>query len=258
MDNPKDPNSSNNLNPNPTTPSFGAPPFAPPPSSPTPTWPATPSSPPSPPPVNSPLDNPFGATAQSPAIGPQQSQPTWVPNPAPPNPPVSLPEQTPLPSGIEPVPVPSGTEPAPIQSEQAPTDLSHLITNNPVPTSETLVMPSQASGPIPDVPTIPSENHKGIPKWLIGVGASLLIIVIGASAYFILGIGQPKQTTTSVPAEVSKQTVKAPLPIATPVPQPTAPAATESANFGQLQGSQTKQATSAADLLKQRQQQIVN
>jgi hypothetical protein len=136
----------------------------------------------------------------------------------------------------------------------APPDLSHLISNNTPASAETLVVPSQTPNPTPDVPTVSAENHKGIPKWLIGVGVGLLVIVAGTSAYFILGIGQPSKTTTSVPAEVSKTTVKTPPPIATPVPQPTAPAATGSANFGELQGSGTQQATSAADLLKQRQQ----
>ena len=78
----------------------------------------------------------------------------------------------------------------------------------------------------------------------------LLIIVAGASAYFILGIGQQQQTTTSVPAQVTKTTVKTPPPIATPVPQAT-PAATGSASFGELQGNPTQQASSAGELLRQ-------
>ncbi len=139
------------------------------------------------------------------------------------------------------------TEPAPA----APTDFSHLISSNPPetppPAEETLVAPL----PVPEIPTVPSENHKSIPKWLIGLGVGLLIIVTGASAYFILGIGQPAKTTTSIPAtQVSKPTVKTPPPIATPITQP---AATGSANFGQLQSNTV--ATSAADLLRRNQQQ---
>lgn len=216
-----------------------------------PAWPNMPAPqtvPPAPPPTftppaSSPLDNPWGTPVQQPTIDtPQQGYASPVPNPIAPDPPIlNQPE-----------------------AAAAPTDLSHLINNNsqpdnsqnPAASAETLVVPSPTASPAPDVPTIPSEQHKGIPKWLIGVGAGLLIIVAGASAYFILGIGQTPKTTTSIPAQVAKTTVKTPPPIATPVAQPTAPAAaTESANFGQLQGSQTPSATSAADLLKQRQQQ---
>lgn len=244
MNNQNDPNSSNNSNLNP-----------PPASAPTPTWPTTPSSPiqtpasqdtipPQPEPVPtftqtaSPLDNPLGT--------PQQPQSTWVP-------PATTPDPSP-PADQQPTSNPS------IEAGSAPTDLSHLIGNNPQETAlqntsgspETLVVPPQApNNPTPEVPTVPTENHKGIPKWLIGAGVGLLIIVAGTSAYFILGIGQPKQTTTSVPAEISGPTVKTPPPIATPVPQPTAPAATGSANFGELGGNNSQQATSAADLLRQ-------
>lgn len=203
----------------------------------------------------SPLDNPWGTPLSSPDTStsiPPSPQPTWAPAPA--NPTVTTaPENTPMPSG-----------PISTDSPSIPTDLSHLISNNnssdngqnPAPSAETLVVPPQNSAPSPDVPTVPTQKHKGIPKWLIGVGVGLLIMVAGASAYFILGIGQPSKTPTSLPAEVSKTTVKTPPPIAKPTPQPTAApaAASGSANFGQLQGSQTPPATSAADLLKQRQQ----
>lgn len=218
---------------------------------------------------SSPLNNPWGAPTQPPAIdGLQQpaSQPTWAPNI--PTADITSPSQTvPLASGLESAGGPSA--PTVNQPEPAPTDLSHLLGNNHQPESdstkagsgpnlssapETLVIPPQTAGPASEVPTLPAQNHKGIPKWLIGVGAGLLIIVIGASAFFILGIGQ-QQTTTSIPAEVTKTTVKAPPPIKTPVPQPSAPAvASGSANFGELQDSQNQQATSAADLLRQGQQ----
>ncbi len=188
----------------------------------------------------SPLDNPWSTPLQTPNInGSEQSaQPTWVPDSS-----ASLADQAP---SISPTP----------PTEPAPTDLSHLISNNPegglnvLNTAETLVVPSQTSGSAPEVPTVPTESHKNIPKWLIGVGVGLLVLVAGASGYFILGVGQNKQST-SVPAEIS-QTVKTPPPIAAPTAEPSA--ATGSANFGELQGSGAQQATSAADLLKQRQQ----
>ncbi len=151
---------------------------------------------------------------------------------------------------------------APYQPENAPTDLSQLIAgSNTAPAEpnlqtsaapETLVV-SQSNAETPEVPTLPTQGRSGIPKWLIGVGAGLLLVVIGASAYFILGIGQGPKTTTSVPAvtQTSTPTVKPPAPIATQVPQPTAPPeSTSSASFGQLGGSNGSQtATRAGDLM---------
>lgn len=266
MDNSNSPNWPNNPNPNPPPAAGPTPqpvpdanstfnPAAPPPF---PSWPPAPPAqpetlsfpPPTPPvsvpptPAPSPLDNPWNAPVQPPPFdGSSQPQPTWIPNPSTPaQPPATTP-----------------TEPAPVQSEPAPTDLSHLISNNSQPENnastspETLVVPP--TNATPEVPTVPTETHKGIPKWVIGVGIGLLLVVAGASAYFILGIGQPK-TATSLPATQSaKTTIQTPPPVATAAPQ-TAPAAPNSANFGQLQDSGTQQqaATSAADLLKQRQQ----
>lgn len=167
-----------------------------------------------PPSVTSPLNNPWGETPATP------TQPSWMTSP----------------------------------TETAPTDLSHLISGNQqesthMPAAESLVVPS--AGVNPEVPNLPTETHKGIPKWLIGLSVGLLIIVLGASAYFILGIGQPSKGTTSLPAATTPQTsqVKPPLPIATPSTQPSA---SSSANFGQLGGAPP--ATSAADLIRQRQQ----
>lgn len=189
------------------------------------------------PPQTSPLDNPWGAPIQVPPIDggnptPSDSMPTWMPS-------------TPTDTGVNPQPASS------IQTEPAPTDLSHLITNNSQPEQapETLVVPGATSAP--EIPTVSTENHKRIPKWLIGIGVGLLIIVAGASAYFILGVGKPPETTTSLPAtQAPAQTIKQPLPIATPESQPTA---TGSANFGALEGGSGQTATSAADILKQRQ-----
>ncbi len=144
------------------------------------------------------------------------------------------------------------TSPSP--TETAPTDLSHLISNNqqePASTTpaENLVVPTM--GVNPEVPNLPTESHKGIPKWLIGLGIGLLVVVAAASAYFILGIGQSK-ATTSIPATTQQANqIKPPLPIASSSPQPSPATATGSANFGQIGG--TTPATSAADLLRQKQ-----
>ncbi len=160
-----------------------------------------------------------------------------------------------------PVPADNTDQSMPSPTESVPTDLSHLISNtNSVPgqpAPETLIAPSVST---PEVPNLSTQNHKGMPVWLIGIGIGLLLMVAGASAYFILGIGQPTKTTTSLPATVATSTSS---PTTAPVTQPTSqPApiqsgsvATGSANFGELQGSGSQTATSAADLLRQRQGQ---
>lgn len=201
------------------------------------------------------LDNPMGSPIQPPAIDtpvPSQdstSTPPWASNTVNnPIPPLSI-DQTPV-----------QTPPPATPVEQAPTDLSHLISNPVSPTNETLVVSNVNANP--EVPTVPSESHKPIPKWLVGVGIGLLLIVVAASAYFILGIGQPAKTT-SIPATQAPAIaqVKPTAPVSTPAVQPQQQSgATESASFGQLQGSTPvsgtqPQATSAAELLKQRQQQ---
>lgn len=207
----------------------------------------------------SPLDNPWGS-AQSPSLTATNQMP---PQPATEDlsPSASTPGQSNWMNTTTNTNTPVNSNP----TDNIPTDLSHLISSNnnqqeanqqPISTPETLVV-SQANTVSPEIPTLPIEGHKGIPKWLIGVGIGLLIVVAGASAYFILGIGQPKNPT-SIPAatQAPQPTVKNTPPVATPIPQPTQPAATGSANFGALGGNtQTPQATSAADLIRQRQQQ---
>lgn len=211
------------------------------------------------------LDNPWGAPAQPPPIDSSSTPPLTFP-PAP-QPQVETAPQSSFETSQTPTtPTDLSTlasTPAPKEStvsESAPTDLSHLIGNNPPPENntppqqaETLVAPSVNAGP--DVPASPQEERKGIPKWLIGVGIGLFLLVAGASAYFILGIGRPPDTT-SIPATQAPKTtqqVKPPAPLPTPISQP---AATGSASFDQLQGGSSggQQATSAADLLRQRQQ----
>lgn len=222
-------------NPAPSTPVTQPQPVEPPPPTPTFTPPENSFTPPTQ--TTSPLDNPWGAPIQTPPFD-ESSQSTVSNQP-----------------NLEPNPNITS------ESNSIPTDLSHLISSNPpteapqnpISDAETLVVPP--SGATPDVPTLPLENHKGIPKWLIGVGIGLLIVVAGASAYFILGIGQAPKQPVSVPAQTTNQ-VKPPAPIPTAVPQPTAPAATGSANFRSLGSpSSSPQATSAADLIRQRQQQ---
>lgn len=177
------------------------------------------------------LDNPYGAPVQPPPIDggfqnlqtPPSTEPAWSP-------------------------------PAPVPTEQAPTDLSHLISSSEPNAQatiqpETIVMPQTNT---PNVPIIQTESKGGIPRWVVGLGVGLLIIVAGASAYFILGIGQTPKNT-SVPATEAPTTA----PVATPASTPQeAPAATGSANFGQLEGStSTPRASSAADILRVRQGQ---
>lgn len=221
--------------PQPTASSWTPPVQTPPQSEPAPTF--TPPAVPAPTSSLSPLDNPWGSPAQPPPPPMQPTQPSWM--------------------GVN-------TNTAP--TESIPTDLSHLISNNDSsqqqPTQsvpENLVVLSTPT-PTPDVPTLPTQDHKSIPKLIIGLGVGLLILVLGASAYFILGIGQPAQETTSIPATTAPQAaqVKPPAPIATTTPAVTPrPAeqstASSSANFGELGGSvnASPAATSAAELLRQ-------
>lgn len=212
----------------------------------------------------SPLDNPWNAPSQTPIVSGDTTPAPVEMNYSVENPSTNIPspQQTPGYSDpkieTNPIPQPSTNFPPVNNSETAaPTDLSHLITGNnhneestKTEPAETLVVPSTFT---PDIPTV-TEEKKGIPKWLIGVGIGLLILVSGASAYFILGIGKAPQTPTSAPAQVTEAPqVRPPAPIPTPASE--ANPATGSANFGELEGSGTQQATSAADLIRQRQQQ---
>ncbi|TSC65629.1 MAG: hypothetical protein CEO21_365 [Microgenomates group bacterium Gr01-1014_80] len=150
------------------------------------------------------------------------------------------------------------------QSEPAPSDLSHLVNpaEEPAPAyappaalqPDTLV-PSTANGSA-EVPNLPVEgNHSGIPKWVIGVGAALLLAVAAASAYFILGFGKGAPAPESTPA-TTEQPAQAPPAVQTrPIPTIATPTATGSAGFGTLPGGGGTQATSAADLLRLRQGQ---
>lgn len=167
------------------------------------------------------------------------------------------------------------TPPSVESTEPAPTDLSQLTANAngqnlepstngngnsvytpPVANTDTLVV-SGAPSNTPD--TLSTEHKKGLPLIAIIGALVVLLIVAGASAYFILGIGQAQ-----VPAEQAPSPVPAATPIETPTPEPS-PSDTESvvnggsSDFGSLTGEEPTtsgvfQATSAADLIKQRQQ----
>lgn len=161
--------------------------------------------------------------------------------------------------------------------EAVPTDLSHLV-ENPVTlpaggvalTSDNPVSPP---APAPDVTVsgqsvgteaaqaVTSGTSGGFPKKMIVIGAAVLVVVIAASAYFILGVGQQPTEQTSLPA------VQAPLtnPPKVTMPSPTLlppPPSTGSASFGNLDGAtpppstgSASGGTSALDLLRQRQTQ---
>lgn len=224
--------------------------------------------PPSPPPATPPPPS-FEGTSASPQ--PTPPQPEMIPPPeniSPPiyQPPIETPSVTEPPLSSDPSnfnwslspaqtpdlstqPVPENPLP-PQPVEQAPTDLSHLVDETagvytpPVTQPETLVVPT--NGSTPDVPNIPNQGEGGIPKWVIGVGAGLLLAVIGASTYFILGIGRGEEQTTSLPATTTQQLSAPPASAPTPTTQ------SSPAGFGTFDETKT-QATSAADLLRQRQ-----
>lgn len=183
-------------------------------------------------------------------------------------------------------PTPTNPEPAPNQPEAvaptpppdpAPTDLSHLIPDSansqpgqpalneatnpvytpPITQPETLIVPSNGNEVGPNIPT--ENSHSKIPKWVIGLGIGLLIAVSGASAYFILGVGQ-NVTTPSLPAEEqTEQQLSTPPTIAptAPVITPTSTLPGNGSGFENLDssGPTPPQASSAADILRDRQRQ---
>jgi len=244
------------------------PPFAP---SPTSSWPPSPIDPPLP-------TTPSESTSTPPAGGGEPIPSTFEPyspsavNPAttPTSPldnPLGTPTDATTPNWSPSLPTPASALPSEPPSSpfgQAPTDLSHLIdsqpTSNPTETTapyttavtqpETLVVsPDENGSPTPNIPT-QENDHKPFPKWIIGLGVALLIIVVGASGYLILGVGQTEPPSVSTPAVQQNQLTTPPSIAPTPTP-----AATESGSFGALDGATpTPQASSAADLIRQRQQ----
>ena len=151
------------------------------------------------------------------------------------------------------------------------TDLSHLIEPNtatiptdnyvdpsPLTQPETLIVPPDGAEVGPNIPT-ESNTHSKIPKWVIGVGIGLLLAVTGATAYFIWpGFGN----TAITEAPIVEQSTQTPVAIPTssiPTVTPTVPGGDAAASgFGSVDGNSSPSATpptSAADLLRQRQQQ---
>lgn len=119
-------------------------------------------------------------------------------------------------------------------NESVPTDLSHLIDNstagNPAGVQpETIIVPSASD----ENQVVTTKESGGFPKWLFAVGAVILIGVIAASAYFILGIG--KNEVSQIPEEQPLPTVAPPVVIPTIPPLNTSTPSGE-ANFSNLGG----------------------
>ncbi len=206
-----------------------------------------------PPPMTPPVAPTPDPTSFNPPIAPVASPFLQTP-PTPP--PLPLPEQTYNPM----IPTAQDTQPIPPPAENAPTDLSHLIdptmnVNSSPPAyapqvssqPETLVVPSGE----PDVSVASTETGSKVPVWIMAIGGILLLVVAGASAYFILGLGKTAPVT-SLPATVLVPPPP-PTPIATPALAPTVPESTSSGtstSFGQLNPTSSGTPRSAADLLK--------
>lgn len=158
--------------------------------------------------------------------------------------------------------------------EPAPTDLSQLTENtNSVSSSPADIYTPQVSAPetlvVPSTPsstptTVTTQHRRILPVLALVGGIIVVLIVAGASAYFILGIGRPS-TTQSLPIvqqpPLTNPPPQAPTPPALPAPT-TAPPADGSSSFGELNNGEsgsnpdaTQGPTSAADLIRARSQQ---
>lgn len=206
-----------------------------------------------------------GASSSAPVEQPEINLPTSVPETTP------L-AQTPPPTSfaqVQSLEVP----PTLVTPEAAPTDLSHLVETlapsnittlggETVP-DLTVPQPQLNSQSVPEVTNSKSNNF---PKAALIVGAVvLLLIVLGASAYFILGIGN-SQETTSLPIEQAplSNPPQAIIPV-TPTPEPlgnyntslgSLSGATNSSQLSVPNGTSSAQTSpSALDLIKQRQSQ---
>lgn len=152
----------------------------------------------------------------------------------------------------------TGSQPSePVASETVPTDLSNLVNTSPeavsyMPQAEapSVVLPQAPGGGMDQA--VPASGGKGFPKILIIIGGVILLIVIGASAYFILGIGKPAEPLP-VSNSIEQQPAAAPTAKLTPTPT----VSTQSGSFSNLPGNPTVTPSgggggSAYDLLKKR------
>lgn len=220
------------------------------------------------PPVAQTVLSPFNQDQVSPWPGSPPQQDTSGPIPTFVSPPAGispLPDLTPIsptgfssPSSLPPEP------PTPEPTESIPTDLSHLVGNSEgedsnlqtqSPQLETLIV---TPAPTPSEAQVISNSGSGFPKWIFIIGGIVLLAVIGASAYFILGIGRPSEQSSPTSETTLLPTITQPaaiMPIETPWP------ATAGGSFGNLGGSTaggqirtpTPSGTSAIDIIRQRQ-----
>ncbi len=161
-------------------------------------------------------------TSEAQVMPPVQEQPIPAVDPVPTWPP----PEAPLQPNLTPPPASSSVDLSSInvQPDNAPTDLSHLAAALGVPGQQTPVAPAPSAAPqsLPAEGTaatsVVAASPKMSKKLLIVGGIILLVAVTIASAYFILGIGQPAPDTTSLPAQT--QLTAPPRSTVTPTPLP--------------------------------------
>lgn len=180
----------------------------------------------------------------------------------------SMPSSIPAGGSAFPSSLPTNTGSAPI--ENAPTDLSHLVDNSSfMPGNLPKIEPAPVTTAIPTtqsvlpsaVDTQPTASvsgegaGSGFPKAIIFLVIGVLLIVIAAVAYFVLGVGKSATTPTSIPLQQQKLTNPPSALVPTKAPTPTSfPAASSSANLNNSQTSSSSsilQGSSAVDLLRQ-------
>jgi hypothetical protein len=151
---------------------------------------------------------------------------------------------------------------APISQETAPTDLSSLaaalgapnINGTPaegsaVPMDQPMGSPTQVpqTPAAADAPTVVTGSHGvHLPKWVIIIVAVVgLLAVLGSSAYFILGIGQPAEPASTIPAEQQNLT----NPPRSVIPTPTPVIQNDATSLGSISGaSPSAQATPSGQI----------
>lgn len=213
----------------------------------------------------------WGSTPAAPASN-SQPAPGWGPTPTsvPPNLEPTQPAlDNPLPRTPQPADNPFGNpgvtgEITPAVTaetpEPVPTDLSHLTDNSPLSNNSSISASTVDSlvvaSPTVDTDAISTEAaQKGFPKILFILGGVVLLAVIGASAYFILGIGQTKPTPAVQPENSPPKSL---IPTMVPLPTVAIPTPASATQPGTLGGSldnpaeSTKTSRRAIDLLKER------